>query len=633
MRETKYEELVDELAELLKQGKPVRRKLPGKGQIQIDRKLPFLFVYRQPLATEDAGTERLIRAEASFLIVPGASAHRAWVTALIREVVTTLSREFGAFLLVEVSGLVDDESEEFDADWCPYFRIEVPKRGPPSGTTEALESHLRKVRIFQKRAHVDVVDVPKLAPHGMPPLLSARESKAAKCSFLGVGVLPIFRDAESGVFPLAVRSLRRQISRALRRCVHHFSVSETQRAPSSYLAFGRRGLVKAVVEVDRRLAEISDSFDFLLHVTPVNVDAAWREFKKSRYQMSPSFIYRPLPVDPILLKRTLFGIPMERIADPALEQLFRDKQLELDRKLTMFMDRGTKRFLYGSQQLFGAIPGELRSLAEEILERIPPDRTSDAETSKISAEEFSEIARAELERYREVAPEFSSSVEIRDDVFSVMVSNGQLLVGRNSSVARARVNAVLQHEVGTHVVTHFNGRCQPLRILYNGLAGYDELQEGLAVLSEYLVGELTPNRLRILAARVVAVSSLVSGASFVDTYRMLCETHRFKRQRAFNICMRVYRGGGLTKDAVYLRGLVGILEYVKSDQPIDDLLVGKIASPYLSVIHELKVRGVLSAPRLRPQFLEAPESFGRLARIRRGASVLDLVGRIKGRKS
>ena len=47
--------------------------------------------------------------------------------------------------------------------------------------------------------------------------------------------------------------------------------------------------------------------------------------------------------------------------------------------------------------------------------------------------------------------------------------------------------ALLHHEVGTHLVTHVNGTHQPIKVLGVGLAGYDETQEGLAVLAEYLV--------------------------------------------------------------------------------------------------------------------------------------------------
>ncbi len=126
-----------------------------------------------------------------------------------------------------------------------------------------------------------------------------------------------------------------------------------------------------------------------------------------------------------------------------------------------------------------------------------------------------------------------------------------------------RSEALLAHEVGTHLVTYYNGREQPFQQLYSGLAGYEELQEGLAVLSEYLVGGLSRARMRQLAGRVVAVRLLTDGATFVDTFRTLDQDWGFAQPMAYQITMRVFRGGGLTKDAVYLRGLQSILRYVQ----------------------------------------------------------------------
>ena len=79
-----------------------------------------------------------------------------------------------------------------------------------------------------------------------------------------------------------------------------------------------------------------------------------------------------------------------------------------------------------------------------------------------------------------------------------------------------------------------------------GLPGYDPLQEGTAVLSEYLTGGLSHNRLRLLAARVVAVRRQVAGQSFRTVFQVLCERLRFRPAWAFNISMRVFRGGGFT---------------------------------------------------------------------------------------
>ena len=62
--------------------------------------------------------------------------------------------------------------------------------------------------------------------------------------------------------------------------------------------------------------------------------------------------------------------------------------------------------------------------------------------------------------------------------------------------------------------------------------------------------------------------------------------------------LRVYRGGGLTKDAVYLRGLVEALEYVAGGGALDVALVGKLAADHIPVVRELLLRGVLRKPPL-----------------------------------
>jgi uncharacterized protein (TIGR02421 family) len=202
-------------------------------------------------------------------------------------------------------------------------------------------------------------------------------------------------------------------------------------------------------------------------------------------------------------------------------------------------------------------------------------------------------------------------------------------VGQQTKIPVSRVEALLQHEVGTHVLTYFNGRAQPFQQLYTGLAGYEELQEGLAVLAEYLVGGLSRPRLRLLAGRVVAVRALIDGATFIDTYRALHRTYGFGQRTAFTITVRVYRSGGLTKDAVYLRGLVGILNYLKTGGDLEPLFVGKIMADHIPIIRELQARQVLRPAPLRPRYMESPQTAARLEKLRDGSTVLDLIERRK----
>jgi uncharacterized protein (TIGR02421 family) len=179
--------------------------------------------------------------------------------------------------------------------------------------------------------------------------------------------------------------------------------------------------------------------------------------------------------------------------------------------------------------------------------------------------------------------------------------------------------------VGTHLLTYFNGGAQPFKMLQSGLPGYDALQEGLAVLSEYLVGGLTADRLRVLAARVIAARALVDGASFVDVFRELTRTHGFSQRSAYTTTMRVFRGGGLLKDAVYLRGLLDVLKYVARGGDLDILFTGKIATRYVSVIEELVMRKILKLPPVYPRYLEIEGARARLERLRHVTPVLDLL--------
>ena len=75
--------------------------------------------------------------------------------------------------------------------------------------------------------------------------------------------------------------------------------------------------------------------------------AAMIEGVHSKYSREPTFQYRPLNIDPARYKGQLYRIDMDRVEDSTLGALFRSKRIELDRQLTMLMERGTLNYLYG----------------------------------------------------------------------------------------------------------------------------------------------------------------------------------------------------------------------------------------------------------------------------------------------
>jgi uncharacterized protein (TIGR02421 family) len=299
----------------------------------------------------------------------------------------------------------------------------------------------------------------------------------------------------------------------------------------------------------------------------------------------------------------------------------RAKHRELELQIDMLSTRGTRDFLALSLELYGGVAPPLLDEARQLLRELPADeRTSDV---LLDANDFACRVETELDFYRAVDQDIRVHVEQRDDTPGVMVANGDVLIGATTRVAAARVEALLQHEVGTHVVTHVNGSRQPLRLLAAGLAGYEETQEGLAVLAEHLAGALGATRLRELAARVVAVHRMITGDPFATVHAALTRAG-LSPGTAFTTTMRAFRGGGFTKDAIYLRGLHELLVHIRSGGALDVLLLGKLPLTEAPLIEDLLARGVLTAPLLRPRYLtDATNDL--LVQLRHTTHIIDLV--------
>ncbi len=383
-------------------------------------------------------------------------------------------------------------------------------------------------------------------------------------------------------------------------------------------------LSATVRQVDAELVQLDRSVEFLRLVTPTNAEQAWEDFERSNFARKPRFVVPSLDIEPAQVIETLEAIPVSDVEQADLRRIFGEHRDHLHRKLRMLEARHTPGFLAGSVEVFGGANPSLLRTAEDVLERVPP-RSDPLSDDLVTVDAFAEIAKQELAYYQAHCPEFRSGVDIDPNGSGLLVSHGRLRIGAAARIPRRRCEALLAHEIGTHVLSHANGSAQPIQLLSSGLAGYDELQEGLASFAEFLVGGLEADRVRQLAARVVAVHQMIDGAGFIDIFRTLHETLAFPAHVAFLISMRVLRGGGLTKDAVYLRGLSELLGYLREGGDFEVLLLGKFALAHLPLIHQLIDEAVLRAAVVRPRHLADDGCIARLANARSGASVVDLV--------
>ena len=287
--------------------------------------------------------------------------------------------------------------------------------------------------------------------------------------------------------------------------------------------------------------------------------------------------------------------------------------------ISMLRDRG-ETFLHESAQLFGRPDEPLLDLARRIL---AVDHVREP-SGTLSSAEIIERAREHMRGYREQDPLFPDELEVREGIAAgLMVSRGRLLLRPDLELSEARLDALLEHEIGTHVVTWFNGSAQPLRVLGTGLARYEALQEGLAVLAEHLAGGIDAARMRVLAARVLAAHAVAAGCSFLELFHLLEGDLGLPRRTAFQTAVRALRGGGMTKDLAYMRGLLEVVEHVRAGGELEPLYVGKIAISHLPILTALRERGMLSAPLVLPNIVR--NASPRLDALRRAPSAAHAV--------
>lgn len=598
-----------------------RRTLDSGVRLHMDRPLPFLVLNRHPEAGFSLA-HRIAAISASGIVwCEGEAADRTAVAA-VRDVLDQQCKSFEHFLLLSLYDLPADTTLDDESPRLEDFRFTLSASAdePTQAAARCLASALAAICLEQRQPAIDHVDHAFEEP-GMEKLLSSRDG----ISRLSLGLPQIYRvPGEDRIYPEIFHALETTVFDALLKSFSAFIGASTDKAPAHHRSLGRSSFIEAALTVDRELARISRSFDFLLSISPINTGQAFDRFSEGKCEWDPVFRYRPLTVSPETTKRALYALDFRAVEDPVLETLFREKQQEIDQQLLMLQARNTRSFRYASQLQYGGVDADLLALAHEVLATIEPCQSSPGDC-RIDCHAVKAGAEKLLERYRRDVPDFHADVVLRDDIAGLMVSGTRLMISTSTRMSRARLDPLLQHEVSVHLLTCINGSRQGLGLFGAGLAGYEGIQEGLGVFAEYAVDGLTGARLRLLGARVLIVDAMLHDADFIECHRLLHLEHGFSSHGAFNIVARVFRSGGLSKDAIYLRGLKHVFDFIAAGNDLDPFWYGKIAEHHVPVVAELKARGMLREPALVPEFLQRPSAISRIEKIRSGASFIDLI--------
>jgi len=259
--------------------------------------------------------------------------------------------------------------------------------------------------------------------------------------------------------------------------------------------------------------------------------------------------------------------------------------------IDMLASRGTDDFLYNSLKLYGRPNKDDVKNANYIIQSYGSDAEEDRSLSK---EDVFRLLKNEIENWGlggKIA--FGKNMAAR-----IMVNSTKrtLVINDKAEFNLNDISLLSQHELGVHMLTTMNAIKQPLKFLQLGTPKNIETQEGLAVLAECLTGNVHINRLKDLAFRVIAVNLMVRGNGFKDIFEYLMDEHTFNREKAFNLTARVMRGGGFTKDYVYLKGFIKVYNHYIEGKSVEDLLIGKTSLEYIDLLNELINRGHLLKP-------------------------------------
>lgn len=586
-----------------------RRKVGTSGRLHLDRSLPFLILHRA--RSDDDSSASIARR-----VALNSPAYLVWDEgpddASALELLLELTEELGAagmpLLVIALDDLIQPPEREASPDLTPFVAT-------VAGGRSAREHRARDVLIEALKGIEIDLRHPDVIVQSLPHdhwLVTALAGAVDQSDPMLISLPQIHRREGGGVYPQMAHELAVACGDALLRTACAYLDDSTGRAPKHYRSLGRSAFLKAALNADEKLGRIASSFDFLLSVSPINTTAALEKFIADSEQVEPVFSYRPLTVDPDAVKRRLYRLDFARLEDPLLARLFSDKRHEIDAQLTMLATRNTPSFRPASMFLYGSVSAGLLEDARRILDMQRP-RSTRGDT--VTAPDIAIAARDLIGSYSRKDAFFDAKVEIRDDVTGLMVSRNRLLVGSATVMQAARLDALLAHEISTHLLTYVNGAAQGLSIFRSGLAKYEGIQEGLGVFAEWAVGGLSITRLRLIAARVVAVDAMQRGSEFMETYRLLRRDLGFSIVGAFSIATRVHRSGGLAKDAIYLEGFRAIAGHIASGGPLAPFWLGKIALTDVPAIEELLQRGLVHAPTFLPSYLNRPEAKSRIARL------------------
>ncbi len=428
--------------------------------------------------------------------------------------------------------------------------------------------------------------------HGRGYLITHVNAHFDNTLVLPVEVKKVFMDETTGaVYPLVLEELRASFKNAVSETTAFFMRRYGKRKTMKKADVLSSSLAPEIITLDKKLYSLCKKIETLNFINPINIAGERKKFFNKNGRYTPQFTYKQLNINPYQFREKLYQLPVDAVMDADIQQLYRHVIDNLAAKINLLTTIGTDDFLYNSLKYYGEPDCQDVANAKFILHA--PDIENDEDSGFFNADQA-------ISYFTEIAQQWQLKCKIEKSsrmVAKAMVNNEKslLVINKDASFNKHELHAFAYHELGIHMLTTLNAKQQPLKVFSLGLVGNTHAQEGLAIFSEYCSGSLTLARLKMLALRVLAVNYMLKQGDFNKTYQTLLVEHNIPKEQAFTLTTRVYRGGGFTKDYLYLKGFRDIVALSKVAN-IDYLLVGKTGLLDLPIVSEMIERDLLNKP-------------------------------------
>ncbi|TPH12104.1 flavohemoglobin expression-modulating QEGLA motif protein [Litorilituus lipolyticus] len=514
------------------------------------------------------------------------SKHQAFYNVL-EAIVTVIEKQFNNAIVFDIHSYnykrIEKDSPTFNIGGG---QIDVERWG---NVVNQFEKQLNKIELpnLNVRAATDEIF------HGRGYLITHINAHFDNTLVLPTEVKKVFMNEASGeLYPLVLEELKAGFKNAISETAAFFVRRYGKRKKTQKADILSSTISAEVLDLDKKLFSLCKSIETLNFINPVNLIAQRNKFLKKNSHVSPSFNYKQLNLDPYKFKENLYNLPVSEINDADIQQLYRHVIDNLASKINLLTTIGTDDFVYNSLKYYGE-PSPSDIANARFLLHLNDDEL----------EKNEELLGADgaIDYFKSQAKEWGLNCKIEKSakiVAKAMVNNEKalLLINKEALFTQKELHAFAYHELGIHMLTTINAKKHPLKVFSLGLAGNTHTQEGIALYSEYCSGSLTTKRLKTIALRVIAVQYMLEHGDFVKTYHALMNEFNLDKEFAFTLTTRVYRGGGFTKDYLYLKGFRDVLNLAK-ESSIDNLLVGKTGLLDFNVVSEIVERGMITKPK------------------------------------